>query len=71
MIRFHAHVVHGSGVFGQLAGIPQMASYVWAQASSGLYVRLGRHFDFLGELRYAVTSDANVFLYTLGFGARF
>jgi hypothetical protein len=42
-----------------------------AQASTGLYVRLGRHFDFLGELRYAVTSDANVFLYTLGFGARF
>jgi len=42
-----------------------------AQASAGLYVPLGRHFDVLGELRYAATSDARVFSYTMGLGVRF
>jgi hypothetical protein len=42
-----------------------------AQAAAGLFVPLGRHFDVLGELRYAATSDSRMLLYTMGLGVRF
>jgi hypothetical protein len=42
-----------------------------AQLSSGLLIPLGRHFDVLGELRYAMSSDTRILSYTMGFGLHF
>jgi hypothetical protein len=62
----------GAGVYAFIVDDDQVvSSHAGGHVSTGLLIPLSRRFDVLGELRYAVASDARILSYTMGVGVRF
>lgn len=62
----------GAGVYAFIVDDEHLvSSHAGGHVSSGLLVPLSRRLDVLGELRYAMASDARILSYTLGLAVRF